>query len=359
MIDTLLIAAGCVALAGLLIEIDNLRFFPLLRAIRSQGDACVDACIAMRNESSNAAACVEGLLRQNAVRGICIVDDDSSDETYDVLQTIALRDRRVRVARALGRGKAAALAQACAMSDQPWVFFTDADVRAQPGAVETLLAYARTHDLEACSAWPAVENRSVWDALLAPSVTLFLIQALPMRAAQRCDPRFSAATGQAFLVRRDAYDAAGGHVGAGIVEDVELARRLHRAGSRVALASGAALLRTSGYGSLGANARGLGRSLFYGAGATGAMLVAAWQLAVFVIPFVAACAGYRLAWIAILAALGARGILAIRMRQSPVSVGLTPVAGLLLAGVAVVAAMMGTFGKLAWRGRPLPKGPLS
>lgn len=359
MIDGLLIVASIIALAGLVIEIDNLRFFPLLRAIRSQGDACVDACIAMRNEIDHAATCVEGLLRQSAVRGVCVVDDDSSDGTFDVLQAIAARDRRVCVARAVGSGKSAALSQASAMSDQPWIFFTDADVRAQPGAVETLLAYARVHDRDACTAWPAVENRSLWDALLAPAVTLFLLQALPMRAAQGVDPRFSAATGQAFLVRREAYDAAGGHAGAGIVEDVELAARLHRAGARIALVSGAALLRTRGYGSLTANARGLGRSLYFGAGAAGSLLVAAWQLGVFVIPFAAACAGYRLAWIAILVAFVARGVLAVRMRQSPISVGLTPVAGLLAAGIAVFAALTGSFGHLAWRGRPLPKGPLS
>ncbi len=85
----------------------------------------------------------------------------------------------------------------------------------------------------------------------SPLVPLFLLQALPLRAA-RCnaDARLCAGNGQLFLVDRRAYDRAGGHPAGALVEDVALARALKRSGARIALASAGAIASVAGYGSL-------------------------------------------------------------------------------------------------------------
>lgn len=346
--------SSLLAVAGLLIQLDNVRFFPRLARCANSGEALVDVCVAMRNEARTAEPCCHALLRQKAVRRVFVVDDGSTDQTYEVLRALMLAQPRLSAAKAIGSGKCAALAQAAAQTQAEMLFFTDADVVAHDGALNALLCYANDLRVDAVSVWPRIMNHSIWDALLCPAITLFLVQALPMRAALGTDSRFSAANGQALLVRRAAYNAAGGHgTLRTIVEDVELAIHLKRAGYKVALASGAALFSAAGYGSFARVYSGLGRSLYFAVGPFGAASFGMWQCLAFLTPWVAVCLGYRSGWIGVAASLAARTILAVQMRHAWFSVALTPLCGALAATMGFSAALTGATKGFYWRGRRL------
>lgn len=345
--------SAIVALAGLIVECVNLRYFPSLRPARGR-DRSIVACLAVRDEARTVKACIDGLLAQPEIEAVAVCDDGSRDATRSVLERLADANPRVWIARlpaGAGGSKSEALVAAARRAnrcDVPFLLFTDADVTFEPGAAGALLHRARECDADAVSAWPRVRTRTVADSLLAPLVPELLLQALPMW--WRSDPRCTAATGQALLVDQRAYADCGGHAGIGtIVEDVALARRLRMHGYRVALASGAQVLSVDGYGSMPAGWDGLGRSLF-GAGAGVCATYAAWHALLAMAPGLTRRARLPAA-IALTAIVVARGVQATRMRESPLSVALAPVSHAVAAIGAIRALVLGRSGALRWRGR--------
>jgi hypothetical protein len=336
----LFLAANAIGLAGLVLELFNLREFPMLRPART--NERVDVVIAMRNEAGNASACVRSLLRSRNVARIVVVDDGSTDRTAAELATV--EDSRLRVFVRDCGGKSPAIAFGVEQLDDGahWVLFTDADIRFEADAVDALVAHARAQKVDAVSVWPRVITPTVWSLLLAPSVTFLLLQALPMRAARGSDPLYTAGNGQCFLVAREAYARSGGHAALhAIVEDVVLARALKRTGSRMAIGSGAAIASSIGYGSLWDNVRGFGRSLYCGAGAWGCVVFALWQCALVLAP---------------LPLYVSRVLAAPRMRESWLSVVLAPLGCALAALGALAMAIAGPLQGVVWRGRRLQPG---
>lgn len=352
---------AALAAAGLLHEAINLTDFRRLQPRPT--DADVVACIAMRNEQANAAAVVESLLLQPEVRAVVVCDDGSTDQTALVLAALAQRESRVVIVKApvddaaQGSPKSRALAAAVAVAatfEPTYFLFTDADVSVLPGAVGSLAGFARDRSVQAASAWPRVSAQTLWDHLLSPVLMLFLLQALPVRAARGSDPRFAAANGQLLLVERDAYALSGGHASTrGYVEDVELAHRLRASGVRIALASGADIASVAGYGSLRDNVSGYGRSLYFGCGAVGTLLFAAWQLCAFVAPWLLLPLERNAAITGIAASVVARTLVAQRMGAPVLQIIQSPAGALLAALSCVDAFATGRSGRFAWRDRRL------
>jgi len=355
------------ALGGLALEIVNLFEFPLLRPQSGEPGSIV-ACVAMRNEAHNVAACLESLLQQPEIAAVVVCDDASDDDTFAILSAIAAREPRVVPLGSATRdgsdsgeagraGKATVLAFAarqCSAIPARMLLFTDADVRLNAGAAGALLAHADALGVQAVSAWPRTVTHSIWDALFAPLVPLFLLQALPLRAARlHPDARFSAGNGQLFLVERRAYERSGGHMPGAIVEDVTLARALKRSGARIALASAAAVASVDGYGSFAANVSGYGRSLYYGTGRRGALAFGMWQALAYVAPWLLLGFARRPALLAAAAGVTAYGLIARRMRGPRFGFFLPPLTG--MAGITMVAsvAFIGPRRRLCWRGRSL------
>ena len=353
----------CAALAAAGLAHEAINLTDLRRLQPRRGHADVVACIAMRNEELHAAGVVESLLLQPEVRAIVVCDDGSTDRTASLLAALAQRDSRVVIVKthigyaAHGSPKSRALAEAAEVAaafEPEYFFFTDADVRLLPGAVGSLAGFARDRGVHVASAWPRVSAQTLWDHLLSPVLVLFLLQALPVRATRGRDPRFAAANGQLLLVERDAYARSGGHAATrGYVEDVELAHRLRASGARIALASGADIASVAGYGGLCDNVRGYGRSLYFGCGALGTLLFAAWQLCAFLVPWLLFPIDRNAAIAGIAASVAARTLAAQRIGAPLIQIVQSP-AGALLAAIACVDAFAtGTRGRFAWRGRQL------
>jgi hypothetical protein len=74
------------------------------------------------------------------------------------------------------------------------------------------------------------------------------------------------ANGQCLFVRREAYEALGGHAAVRdtVAEDLALAQRFFRGGKRVAVVLGASQLSTHMYASLGELVRGWGKNVYAG-----------------------------------------------------------------------------------------------
>jgi chlorobactene glucosyltransferase len=98
--------------------------------------------------------------------------------------------------------------------------------------------------LDLLSLAPRQELQSFAERLILPCGLIILSFLQDLRRVQARDGRDVTATGQFMLVRRDAYEAVGGHaaVCTAICEDLEFARRLKQSGRSVLLMGGDELL---------------------------------------------------------------------------------------------------------------------
>jgi cellulose synthase/poly-beta-1,6-N-acetylglucosamine synthase-like glycosyltransferase len=116
-----------------------------------------------------------------------------------------------------------------------WLLFTDADTKHAPDSIAGGLREALEHSADLLSYSPRQEVQGLAERALMPVIFAELAKTYPPKAV--CDPKspVAAANGQYLLIRRDVYDAVGGHaaVAKTILEDVELARLVKRAGYRL------------------------------------------------------------------------------------------------------------------------------
>jgi glycosyltransferase involved in cell wall biosynthesis len=113
--------------------------------IRSNSDVqpCLSVVMPVFNESETIAAMFKNVLAQRPVQQLIIVDDCSTDGTWEKLETLAQNEPRVKIVRhAFNQGKGAALRTGFAQASAPFVIVQDADCEYDPAEYYRLLAPA-------------------------------------------------------------------------------------------------------------------------------------------------------------------------------------------------------------------------
>ena len=185
----------------------------------------VRVVIPARDEAAVVAACVAGVLRQASE--VVVVDDGSSDDTGVVAAAAGATVVHIGGDPPEGwLGKPRACLAGAEGAGTEWLAFVDADVVLAPAALATMAAATRS---TSTSIVGGLECRSFWERLLLPELGLALTQ-------EGFPPGF--ASGQCFLVRRDHYEAVGGHghamVRGSVVDDRDLALALGGHDARLA-----------------------------------------------------------------------------------------------------------------------------
>jgi glycosyltransferase involved in cell wall biosynthesis len=114
-----------------------------MRDIKSNADIEPCLCVVMPvfNEDSTVAEIVKAVLAQRPVQQFIIVDDGSTDGTWETLQATARSDTRVSLIRhQANQGKGAALRTGFAGVASPYVVIQDADLEYDPSEYHRLLA---------------------------------------------------------------------------------------------------------------------------------------------------------------------------------------------------------------------------
>ncbi|MHC5004855.1 MAG: glycosyltransferase family 2 protein, partial [Planctomycetota bacterium] len=246
-----------------------------------------------------------------------------------------------------------------------WLLFTDADVRFAPDAVGRALAAAQRGDAALISTFPREITGSLAEAALVPLIHFILFSYLPMPRMRRSDdPAASAGCGQFLLVRRDAYEAVGGHaaVRRSMHEGIKLPRLVRAAGFRSDLFDGTDLLECRMYDGLRSTWSGFAKNAFEGLGSIWLLLaVTAMHLVGHVLPW--ACVALALvgsgsarraapaAIAAIAMALLQRTLLARRFRQAAIGVVLHPIGVLAMTTIQWQSLLQSRAGRRRWRGR--------
>ena len=206
-----------------------------MNSISNNIDASI--IIAARNEEANLQACLQSLVAQaTPTYEVIVVDDNSTDRTRWIAESFpSVRTIPADPLPAGWSGKCNACWSGAKVAEGKWLLFTDADTRHAPNSVEQGLREAEANGAAMLSYSPRQEVHGFWERTLMPVIFAELTKTYrPKEVSDPASPA-AAANGQYFLIRRDVYDNVGGHaaVAQAILEDVELAKLVKRAGYKL------------------------------------------------------------------------------------------------------------------------------
>ena len=231
--------------------------------------ASISAIVPARNEELSIAACIESLARQPEIAEILVVNDQSTDKTAEIVRGLKRVLPNLRLLETNGVppgwvGKNNAVALGAREASQPWLLFTDADAEHLPGAAAKALQIAQETSAALVSFSPEQITEKWYEKSLIPFIYCRLARKFTYAAVNDPASPDAAANGQFLLIRRDTYDAIGGHasVAAEVLEDVALARRVKSAGCRLAFSSGKDIVRVRMYRSLASMWEGWTKNLY-------------------------------------------------------------------------------------------------
>ena len=114
-----------------------------MRDIKSNTDIepCLSVVMPVYNEGATVRAMIDNVLAQRLVQQLVIVDDRSTDNTWEVLQAAALTDQRISLLRHdVNQGKGAALRTGFTGVTSPYVIIQDADLEYDPSEYYRVIA---------------------------------------------------------------------------------------------------------------------------------------------------------------------------------------------------------------------------
>ncbi len=229
----------------------------------------ISAIVPARDEEAVIAACVESLARQSEIAEIIVVNDQSSDRTADIVRGLISKFPQVRLLETTGPppgwvGKNNAVWLGAQYAKGDWLLFTDADaVHEKNSAAQALQIAAQSH-----AALISFSPEQIMDTWYEKALIPFVYGRLNRNFSfdEINDPRnqVAAANGQFILIRRDAYDAVGGHatIAGEVLEDVALAQLVKRARYPIWFGSGKGFVRVRMYRSFSAMWAGWKKNLY-------------------------------------------------------------------------------------------------
>jgi glycosyltransferase involved in cell wall biosynthesis len=229
----------------------------------------VTAIIPARNEESVIAACITSLANQPEITEILVVNDQSTDATASVVSGLMEKIPKLRLLESGGLpdgwvGKNHALWVGVQQAKCAWLLFTDADAEHERDSVSRALQIATEQGAALVSFSPEQITETWYEKALIPFIYLRLAKRFAYENVNDRNSTAAAANGQFLMMRRDVYDAIGGHAGVAgeVLEDVALALRVKAAGHRISFGSGKGIVRVRMYRSFRAMWHGWKKNLY-------------------------------------------------------------------------------------------------
>ncbi|GAC1661257.1 MAG: hydroxychlorobactene glucosyltransferase CruC [Candidatus Acidiferrum sp.] len=230
------------------------------RAPTGETKGCITCIVPARNEEEVIGSCITAVSLLPEVSEIIVVDDESTDNTAGIVVALAaqlaqppqaprLQLLSARSLPAGWTGKNYAAFAGAKRAKGSWLLFTDADAELLPGAAARALHVAEETGAALVSFSPEQITETWYEKALLPFVYCRLAARFSFEAVNDSNSPAAAANGQFLMIRRDVYDAIGGHASAAadVLEDVALARAVKSAGYAIWFGSGAGLVRTRMY----------------------------------------------------------------------------------------------------------------
>lgn len=337
--------------------------------------AQVTAIVPARNEEAVIAASVNSLASQAEISEILVINDQSTDSTAAIVSNLAQSLPKLRLLETkelpagwVGKNNAVWLGAREAKSD--WLLFTDADAVHEKDSAARAQAIASQENAAMVSFSPEQMMNTWYEKSLIPYVYCRLAHKFSFDDVNDPARTAAAANGQFLLIRKDVYQAVGGHasVAGDVLEDVALARRVKAAGYRIWFGSGKGIVQVRMYRTFSAMWEGWKKNLYPLMGSSSEAVGMELLRALF--PIVAVLAIAISLWgitasalpalivllIGTIIILGADALELLR-NQFPSTLTWYAIAGhLLFAGVLWASYRSHRRGKLEWKGREYPVG---
>ena len=340
-----------------LLALTSLNFF-LIRSPDAVVDQTAGVLVPLRNEAENAKDLIATLCQQVGDFHFYLLDDNSEDETYELLNQYTKGNSRFTVIKGAPLaqgwiGKTWALQQLFDQSKEEFLVSVDADVRLTPDAIARSIATLKSTSLDFISPYPRQVAHTLAERMIQPLLQWSWLSTVPLRIAEKSSRTSMAiANGQFFVVRRIALEKIGGYkaVKKAVLDDVFLARELIRNGFHGGVINGASIAQCRMYTSWSLIKSGYGKSLNKAFGsAIGAFFVVLLLFFTSILPFLLSLTGNFYGWLGYVMIVFSRMLSAIKTQGRIVDSFLHPISAALLIYLIIFSFKVRS--SITWKGR--------
>jgi hypothetical protein len=229
-----------------------------------------------------------------------------------------------------------------------YLVFLDADVRLHPYAIASAITRMNKFGWDFISPYPRQIAGSFLEKLIQPLLQWSWLASVPLRLAEKFPNRsMTIANGQFFIVKRSAYEEAGGHaaIPGEVLDDLELARLLISKGFKGGVADGSAVASCRMYKTNSQLIDGYTKSLWKAFGGQFGTIVA------IILLFFTGISPYLGIGAPATFIFLSRFLAAIKTRSNPAYAFLHPISIVILLYLITLSSIRKSRGTLIWRGR--------
>jgi len=318
----------------------------------------VGVLVPLRNEAENVQDLISTLSEQIGEFHFYLLDDNSEDQTFELLNKYTAGDCRFTVIKGAPLaqgwiGKTWALQQLFTQSKEEFIVSVDADVRLTSDAIARSVATLKSTSLDFISPYPLQIALTFGERMIQPLLQWSWLSTVNLRFAEKSSrPSLAVANGQFFLVRRKALEKIGGYeaVKNAVIDDVFLARELIRQGFHGSVINGASIAKCRMYTSWSSIKSGYGKSLNKAFGGTfGATFVILFLFLTGIAPFLLLFTGNFFGWLGYVLIVFSRMLSAIKVKGRIVDSFFHPISATLL--IYLILHSFKVRSSVTWKGR--------
>jgi glycosyltransferase involved in cell wall biosynthesis len=320
-----------------------------LKGVTTVGES-VDVLIPMRDEEENVEGSLKSTLNSELLEAssVYVLDDGSTDQTGKLISEFKVNKLTGTQLPAGWLGKVWACHNLSKAGSGKYLVFLDADVRLHPYAIASAITRMNKFGWDFISPYPRQIAGSFLEKLIQPLLQWSWLASVPLRLAEKFPNRsMTIANGQFFIVKRSAYEEAGGHaaIPGEVLDDLELARLLISKGFKGGVADGSAVASCRMYKTNSQLIDGYTKSLWKAFGGQFGTIVA------IILLFFTGISPYLGIGAPATFIFLSRFLAAIKTRSNPAYAFLHPISIVILLYLITLSSIRKSRGTLIWRGR--------
>ena len=337
-----------IALIITVVNVINMRVVGL-KGVTTIGES-VDVLIPMRDEEDNVEGSLKSTLNSELLEtsSVYVLDDGSTDQTGKLISEFKVNKLTGTELPAGWLGKVWACHNLSKAGSGKYLVFLDADVRLHPYAIASAITRMNRFGWDFISPYPRQIAGSFLEKLIQPLLQWSWLASVPLRLAEKFPNRsMTIANGQFFIVKRSAYEEAGGHaaIPGEVLDDLELARLLISKGFKGGVADGSAVASCRMYKTNSQLIDGYTKSLWKAFGGQFGTVVA------IILLFFTGISPYLGIGAPATFIFLSRFLAAIKTRSNPAYAFLHPISIVILLYLITLSSIRKSRGTLIWRGR--------